>query len=537
VGVVLVAGVLTSGCALVNPHVRWTSPVDPVPKTITDGIRYADAAKDAYKGALGHQSKLASWLGIGLIPLGAAALGLGMTGGSPAAVTALGLAGAAGFGTGTWLQSRPNQRAWVAGYNATTCAVEAVRPLLYVEWNRDAIDKATTALDVAIAKLDTSLGKARAELLRVVAERSTPLDDRRDLGRDRVAEAASLRTAAFEARRKAEQMVQEAATGGISLKEAVDRISGQVSAQLVEAGPDLQALAGIVRGLAGSYGQFVSVPESLRSKQAAGEAQGASDATIKAINSLSQAVGELETAMLEVETATRRVADIVNNVTNRKLDRPLADQLSTCGVTEPLVAALTLDPAGAIAFAGGKPASAARLIRGGAAPWLVEAQGDSVEGLSIKKGDLNSPAFVVQITAKTPEGEYPLLIADKTGQRMFAIVSVGSGAGAAGDTKVPPNTGAVSSPLAPAAAELSKTPPPSVELPNVNVTITRAEVAGTRILLDVIVRAKNGPTTTAIVDAVQDSAIADEVLKLKVVKDNGVSRRDQIAIRSKKAAP
>ncbi len=53
---------------------------------------------DAYIEAVGDQAVLTNAPAIGVIPFSAAALGLGITGSSPNAVTALGLSGAAGFG-------------------------------------------------------------------------------------------------------------------------------------------------------------------------------------------------------------------------------------------------------------------------------------------------------------------------------------------------------------------------------------------------------------------------------------------------------
>ena len=125
---------MLSACALINPHVSWREIDRPKCSgdascgavTLSDAIAYADNAKAAYKIALGDQARLPNLLALGLIPLGAAALGLGITGGSSAAITALGLTGAAGYAGGTWLSSKPQQRAYVAGYNAVVCTVEAV---------------------------------------------------------------------------------------------------------------------------------------------------------------------------------------------------------------------------------------------------------------------------------------------------------------------------------------------------------------------------------------------------------------------------
>src|SRR5262249_10201678 len=89
----------------------------------------AERVKEAYRKALGNEAELQNWLGIGLIPLAAAAMGLGVSGGHTTQILALGLGGAAAFGTATWLSNRPRTAAYVAGYKAVTCAQQAVTPL------------------------------------------------------------------------------------------------------------------------------------------------------------------------------------------------------------------------------------------------------------------------------------------------------------------------------------------------------------------------------------------------------------------------
>src|SRR5574341_1289394 len=85
----LAVGTVLSGCSLVNPHVTWDRPPSGA-QTLQDGIEYANRAKDKYKKAIGDQATLTNVMGLGLIPLGAAALGLGVTEGSGAAIAALG---------------------------------------------------------------------------------------------------------------------------------------------------------------------------------------------------------------------------------------------------------------------------------------------------------------------------------------------------------------------------------------------------------------------------------------------------------------
>src|SRR5436190_10155780 len=151
-----------AGCSLVNPFVigprtrvaAATAPPSPS-MDLPTAKAYADKVKDEYREALGDQAKLLSWLGIGLIPLSAAAIGLGATGGPPSAVLATGLTGAAGFGVGTWLINKPRQAAYVAGIKAVSCAVDAVEPL--GEINIASLHASLTTLETGIPALQRGI--------------------------------------------------------------------------------------------------------------------------------------------------------------------------------------------------------------------------------------------------------------------------------------------------------------------------------------------------------------------------------------------
>jgi hypothetical protein len=532
---VAMASVWVSGCAVINPHETLRRSSDPPPTKIVDGIKYADKAKAAYWQAIKEQSQLRSWLGIGLIPLGAAALGLGVTSGPPAAIAALGLTGAAGYGIGTWLESKPNQKAWLAGYSATTCAVDAILPLLYVEMNQDAINQDIGSLDTAITGLDSTLGAVRALLLEAGEKPPGVIAEMVKLGRERATEGEAVRAAALETRTKAVRMKQEAAGAGASLKEAVDRISAQVSVQLIEATPDLSTLSSIVGGLAQSYGQFVRVPEGRPSGPAEAKAQGRSTnpRIQKVADNLPTAIANLENAIQVARTAIQRVADTVNAVTAGK---PI-EKLRACGVVDAIVAPMTIEPAGAIELEVGKTMTGARTIRGGAPPYFVEPQGDTVDGLTVRKGDMNTAAFVVQITAKTPAGQYLLLVAEKSGQRVFVTVNVKGGQLGAGAGPGTRPDGAATSNLPRVVEELESSGPTPLSMRNaqVDVILTRAEVVDGRLLISVTVKAKTGPTTTAVISSVSDDDIVAAAVLTKPFKDNGVTK-EQVTVHEKKPA-
>ena len=144
-------GLALSGCSLLNPHVTWERPPEGQSVTLQSAIDYANRAKVAYKEATGDQAMLTSGLGLGLIPLSAAALGLGITGANGDAITALGLTGAAGYSGATWLSSKPRQLVYIAGIKAMTCAVDAMIPLNLPPQDQTGLKNDLTTLNGVIA--------------------------------------------------------------------------------------------------------------------------------------------------------------------------------------------------------------------------------------------------------------------------------------------------------------------------------------------------------------------------------------------------
>ena len=180
--IALLALAATAGCSLVNPFVigpaarqaaiapGGRAQNEPKITSVDDAKRYAAWVKGEYRGALGDQAQLQSWLGIGLIPLSAAAMGIGAAGGPGSAVLALGLTGASAFGTSMWLTNKPRHLAYVAGIKAVTCAVDAVESLGEIDAGH--LRTNLSALEVQIPLLERVI----ADLAQPIAdlERSTP---------------------------------------------------------------------------------------------------------------------------------------------------------------------------------------------------------------------------------------------------------------------------------------------------------------------------------------------------------------------------
>jgi hypothetical protein len=514
------------GCAgIVNPHITLDATVgkDGTPATLNQAIVYADHAKAEYRKALGNQAQLASWLGIGLIPLMSAAAGLGITGGPPAAITATTLTGVAAYGVGTWLYSKPYQRAWVAGYNATSCAITAVLPLRDVLQRKAIIEGHVNDVDL---KREDVAGKAAAL---TTAIQNAPGIQNSPLGlraKQRVQDAEAQLASTATTRTNVLKMLGQAEAAGPLLKEAVDRIAGQVSAQLVEVGPDLQALASIVGGLAQTYQRFASVPEALK-PPARVTAQGASPQE----SAVLAALDDLDSAMRNLSLAHQRLADDIDRLGGTT---PI-ETLRACGVSaEQVTIALALVPPGAISFDVGTAGTEGRVVTGGAAPFAIVPQG-TLTDLSVRQTEPFGSSFVVQTTDKTPAGKITIFVTDRSGNKLFVPVTVnpatprGPGPGTS-----PPDTSGTT----PAIAALKKLKDdldatPIVTLADkkrVVVSKPTVDEQAPSLAVDVTLEGQDGKALTK----PQAAAVSNAVIRQAIARRTGGNvSPDKIVVRSK----
>lgn len=407
-----------AGCTgVTNPYVKPQG--RPEAPTLDQAIKYANDAKGNYQTALGNQGKLNTWLGIGLVPLGAATLGLAVTGASQTAVTVLGLTGAAAYGTATWLRSEPQQRAYIAGYNAINCAIEAVVPLRLdtksPEYSR--FIASMNVIDNKIADVETQIGAV--ERLIVQVEPTAGSGDRLVVrAKEEVTAARSIVDSAVTARQGGTSLALEIAGAGNNLTVAVDRIAGQVDEAILSNQPDIQALTSIIGGLGQAYSKFTVVPES------SAERLGGAEVTAQAgpAGDLSRELGELQRRAADLSVGQRRVADFVNALVAKK---PV-ESLKNCGVDLDQLTAqqLVIDPAGPVEFAEGQAGSVGLIIVGGRAPYAVQLVDEAATGLSVRQVEPFGPAFLVQATAEAVPGQYSIYVADAAGQRKYVSVVV-----------------------------------------------------------------------------------------------------------------
>jgi hypothetical protein len=408
-----------AGCAgITNPYVKPDGrPGGNV--TLESAIGYANSAKDAYKEALGNQAELRSWLGIGLIPLGAATLGLGITGASPTAITVLGLTGAAAYGTGSWLQSPPQERAYIAGYNAINCAIGAVAPL-NIDKNSEfaRFDESMKIIDRHIADVQSQIGVVNAAIsdLEPSAGSQDALVVR---AKEEVTAARSIVDSAVAARANGTSLMLEVASAGSNLVTAVDRIVGQVDDAILLNQPDLQSLSSIIGGLGQAYSQFTAVPEGLRKAEdlaGAGVAVQTGRAGV-----LNMALQELQERVATLSIDTRRIVHFVSAVVAKK---PI-ETLQRCGVDPDKFASdIAIDPAGPIEFAQGQASTKGFVVVGGRAPYTAQLLNDTAAGVAVRQPEPFGPAFLVQASAEAKAGEYSIYVVDAASHRKFVTAVV-----------------------------------------------------------------------------------------------------------------
>lgn len=431
---------LVSGCGTFNPHLRGDSKLATKMKaevnvqkpslSLDFAIKYADSAKDNYHNAIGNQARLSSWLGVGLIPIAAAATGLGITGGPAVAITALGLSGATGYGIGTWLTSKPSQRAWAAGYKWTSCAVDVMLPLLPIERTlgtskaQDDFKMHIEAIGTNIDKVVSAISNLNVQLDKAdKAANDKKLAENVEEAKAARAEAIAMIASARLAETKARELYVDVYTAGRRLKEAVDRISGQVSAALIENAPDLQALASIIGGLGPSYGQFIHIADSLKktppdkSKLRNGKTK-----NLVEVADLRGAITALNSTTETLNGSVTRVAGPVNMVVGRK---PL-ETLKECGVsTEPIAIPMTIDPPGPINIDDGCTATTVyREIKGGASPYSVTLPATAAS-MTVRQTSLFGPAFFIETKGgKTGRVKTTIHATDRSGNNAFIDVNV-----------------------------------------------------------------------------------------------------------------
>lgn len=466
----LLALVLTTGCSLVNPLVitpevrQGRGPdgkplvADPGRMTLPEARQYGERVKTQYRKALRDQAELTAWLGIGLIPLSAAAIGLGARAVAPDAVLALGLGGAAAFGTATWLVNRPRQAAYVAGIKAVTCAEAAIAPLDLDQAeitglgdNLNTLSDEMPKVEMQAAILSEKADELERDLARLRSTSREGVKHHFDLlaeARGELASARSLVASAESAYVSGVELRRVVTAVGQRLAVAIDKVVDTVDGIIVETQRDPQALSAIISGLGGSYKSFTAVPEALKpSTGKAAAPAGPQSKVPEEQNLLAQldrdnaavagALSALRQEVTRLSKARREVAAVVNTVST---NLPL-QALEGCGVkTGDVVTPLAIDPAGPFEVV--RSFTVGFTAKGGLSPYWATVRGPG-DGLTVTPVAPSSPAFHATAAKDAAIGTYVVSVIDATGavKQVQIAVKDGAGAGSGGGAGAPPPDG------------------------------------------------------------------------------------------------
>jgi hypothetical protein len=269
--VVCLALLALPGCSLFQTHIdvpdaRAVQP-DPWAGDLGSAIDQASRLRQRYHDAVSAQSLARNGMATTLIPLSAAALAVGIA--SPATtgtrnfLIASGAGGAATYGVGSFLIDRTRERVYLTGEKAVTCAILAMRPALVT--NQEYVNRTSQV----------------QRLVRAAAG----------------AEAAAVKPALLSQARTtlsaAQALLARIGSSGFTLSQQLYVINADVSDQLLQNEPDLNAILTVVGGLGAKGGAFA--PGFPARPGGAGQQQGGQRLTLE-----SNAETELRTAMESV---------------------------------------------------------------------------------------------------------------------------------------------------------------------------------------------------------------------------------------------
>lgn len=461
-GLAVTAAATLSACSLWNPYVTWDPIQETDTVTIERAIVYANAAKAAYKEALGDQAILTNTLATGLIPLGGATLGAGIAGVNAEPLAYLALAGATVFGLGTWLNSTPRQSVYIAGINGMTCAVEAVLPL---KFDADQLDEALSKLSEQAGKTEHHAREAErlASELKGLAGRDTPLTTS---AVQSISSARAIMTTAQGRYGDGVSLKGLAARAGQLLVAKVDDIDALVGKQLLSTQPDLQSLPALIKGLGQTARNLTPLPSDATQLLTEEGLQAARADRIKTESQLVEARKEPELRVAGLEekldkslemmneavgplvAASNTVAAFVNSATRSKP----SETLKACGVDE-VETGFTVRPAGDLVLPQGKTIQLS--IRGGKTPYKAHISPQPADKISLLQPIGGGSTVVISAAEDATGAEYQLLIEDATLNQTSVKLTVPKKTGAA-DTKKSPDVSALE--------ELEKSVPVGTEI-------------------------------------------------------------------------
>ena len=463
--VAILATVACSGCYLLSPHVTAPSEValrpraqlpEAVPPTrrsvavndcvsgvpkrsdrVDCAVDYATTVRSEYLRAEKQYSKVPGVLETILIPVGGAAVALGIEGYSGAPITGLGVGAASLLGLGTLYQNKTREKIYGAGADAITCLLSNMVP--YTGFGTD-YSKAppSLSLDADLKRLSDELYDGSSGGLAALTsdlEQKLALYDSQQLYKDcsnptAVGDFQRRRAAAIvKAGRAADKAAQAALKAGQGFLDSadkapptiiysVDKINGAVDKAIIDSEADVQALAANLKGVIPDTANSLA---GIKASTAAPSTpvSAASIAANREESPEAEAPRNEETDLLNAiiadDSSVAMVTQIIESVT-----KPPDNSKCVALTNLAKETAITLNPYGDIPVTPGDKATVT--VKGATAPrvWPLFPQAPGLK--SVVTANLqDSSTLEISAGSGTAEGFYPFIVMDGTTGKPFSV--------------------------------------------------------------------------------------------------------------------
>ncbi|MGD0074438.1 MAG: hypothetical protein ABSD31_08855 [Candidatus Binataceae bacterium] len=210
-------------------------------------IAYAEYAKDEYLLAKRESASIPAYTGTVLIPLGGAALGLGITGNTGVPITALGLTGATAIGVASLLQNKDREDLYVTAAQGVQCLLTNMQP--YTNASDDKLKELNGWLD-SLQRQRQKLGQLTAAVDNEPKPKKCATPTPEQASRAKLLKAAQQASAAASKADTMGRLFLDTAAGEPSaIVNTVDKINNNLSSALIKTEPDVKSLASNLKGV------------------------------------------------------------------------------------------------------------------------------------------------------------------------------------------------------------------------------------------------------------------------------------------------
>lgn len=432
IAVVLAVAVSVSSCSIVNPYVAVDNSQLNTRVTLEEAVSYAVETRDEYYCAISEHTLFNRTIGIVIVGAAAAALAIGVTGGSTDVIAGLGTGGAGLFGMHQVLYSANRPKIYAEGAKAIGCTLAAFAGVRAadasrLEPTRDPLDptrERPSVLDHLAAQID-DLGLALAAI--------PPNFEDPEQEIPRATQVLEAGRATLARGREARALVRSA---GVRLYDAVESVRAQINSALLSNEPDV---AQLVSGLSKTLPAYAGMITGREIALPVGEQEVHADLDDKSRARLD----DLRRKAALVEATSREVESIIASIGAA----PTAAQVEACGINATDSGLnFRADPTTVVIDTSAADQTAEVIASGGKAPyhaqWAGEIPGSEVtlHPVDHDRGSRNQGIITITAT-QGAAGNYELRVTDEGNGRGTVLVTIRSTGGqrsGGGSTGTPP---------------------------------------------------------------------------------------------------